>query len=373
MSFADNELLSEKSSRADILKNGHLSGQEDSYLEGYIQALVNAHYYEFDVIVVVKERVVCLYNLPKNELVANSIVSFVSDVPEVTSVKIMEGEPPPVIKQREEKESARVKGVWFPQSTLLYQPMIADPREVSYSVGYRLGDNVIGQKVIAISMGDHFPIFRWNQVGPWRGDLQIGIVAGIWSVFKMGKTGHNNEFSELVTTDYLVGIPLSYAFDKWAMQMRIYHVSSHLGDEFLVDNPGFERKNPSMEAIDFFTSYQVIDALRFYGGAGVVIHSDCGYHLKPLYGQIGGEVRLLGHKSFYHRLYGTPFLAVNLRFWQENSYGIDGTYQIGYEWSKLAGIGRKMRVFAEYHNGYSEGQFFKQRTSYVSFRLSYGF
>ena len=167
---------------------------------------------------------------------------------------------------------------------------------------------------------------------------------------------------------------MSYAFDKWAFRFRIYHVSSHLGDEFLVHNPGIVRVNPSMEAIDFFVSYQVNSAIRLYIGPGWVFHSDRTFPIKPpLYLEYGGEWRFLGHRSLYHRLYGTMFIAIYLRHWQVNHWRIDGTYMGGYELSKLQGVGRKMRLFVSYHHGYSEGQFFKDRTSYTSFGLSWGF
>ena len=113
---------------------------------------------------------------------------------------------------------------------------------------------------------------------------------------------------------------------------------------------------------------------RIYVGPGVVFHSDKTYPIKPpLYIEWGGEARFLGRKSFYHNLYGTAFFAFYFRNWQVNSWILDGTYMAGYEWSKLQGVGRKMRVFVNYHHGYSEGQFFKDRTSWTGFGLSWGF
>lgn len=370
----DGEIAAAPPTRTDSIPKEHLSQEEDAYLEGYIQALVNSHYYEFDVLVYVENGDVYLYNLPKNALIRNSIISFVKDVPEVKSVTPVEKFPEKKLEKIEKREvKPQIKGIWFPQQTVLFAPMVANPRETIYSAAYHIGDHIMGTKSIAVSLGDDFPIFRWRNVFPWRGDLQIDIQAGIWSVFKMG-VHYNGEISELINTDYLVGFPLSYAVDKWAFRLRVYHVSSHLGDEYLVHNPGVERVNPSMEAIDFFISYQVNSALRLYVGPGWVFHSDKTYPITPpLYVEWGGEVRLLGYKSFYHKLYGTAFLAIYIRNWQVNHWNLDGTYMAGYEWSKLQGVGRKMRLFVDYHRGYSEGQFFKDRTSYTGFGLSWGF
>jgi len=352
----------------------YISSEEDAYLEGYIQALVNSHYYEFDILVYVENGDVYLYNLPINALTRTSIINFVKDLPDVTSVTSVDKFPEKKMERIEQREvRPQVKGIWFPQQTVLYPPMIANPRATIYSAAYHIGDNVIGTKSIAVSLGDNFPIFRWRQVMRWKGDLQIDIQAGIWSVFKMG-VHHEGEVSELVNTDYFVGFPLSYAVNKWSFRLRPYHVSTHLGDEFLVHNPGVKRLNPSMEGIDFFVSYQVNSALRIYIGPGWVFHSDDTFPIKPpFYVEWGGEVRLLGYKSFYHNLYGTAFLAIYLRNWQVNGWNLDGTYMVGYEWSKLQGVGRKMRLFINYHRGYSEGQFFKMRTSWTGAGLSWGF
>ena len=60
----------------------------DPYFEGYIQALVDIHYAEYGVVVLVKDHTVWLANLPRNRLIANSIIAFVKDIPGVCSVEI---------------------------------------------------------------------------------------------------------------------------------------------------------------------------------------------------------------------------------------------------------------------------------------------
>ena len=180
--------------------------------------------------------------------------------------------------------------------------------------------------------------------------------------------------TELVNTDFYGGIPITYARNKWAFRLRGYHCSGHLGDEFLINHPGFVRVNPSLEAIDFFASYQVRDSVRIYVGPGWIVHSDPSFHWQPLYVEYGTEVRFLGTKFPSQRLYGTLYLALHFRNMQELDWNFDGTYRAGYEFSKLQGIGRKFRAYAEFHHGYSyEGQFAKLRDHYWEFNISYGF
>ncbi len=373
-------------SRSDNLPPESLEGASDTYFEGYIQALIDVHYYEFQVVVIVKDRDVWLSNLPKSKLIASSIISFVKDVPGVKSVKVLEEVPEKDVSKMEKYAlKPHVSGIWFPQSTELFQPIVANPRQVTYSAGYRIGDVVVGTRAIAVSFGDDFPIFRWLNVF-WRGDLQIGIEACVWSVFNIDKHGPNyNGGTELVNSDYYVGIPISYALNNWSFRFCIYHLSSHLGDEFLVNHPAYVtnvtnkpnkpvRLNPSFEAIDFYMSYQPNDIFRFVLGPGIFLHSDRQFPMKTFYINYGAEARFLGLKMYYHRLYGTFFAGVFFRSCQYLHWDYDGTYVLGYEWSKLQGIGRKIRVFIEGHNGFSlEGQFMKDRTSYLSISMSYGF
>jgi hypothetical protein len=362
-------------SRTDSLPVDLIDTNSDQYFEGYVQALVDMHYYEYRVIVFVKNHKVWLANLPKNKLTANSIVSFVKDIPGITEVVVLNGLPPEDVELREKYvQRPQLKGIWFPQMTVLFQPYLADPRQVGYTIGYRAGDHVIGVQTIGIALGDDFPIYRWLNVFG-HGDLQVGIEAGIWSVFNLKPHPDLAGGTELVNTDFYCGIPLTYALNQWSFRLRVFHISSHLGDEFLINHPGFDRVNPSIEVGDFAVSYQLTEAIRLYVQPGVIFHSDASFPEKPpLYIQYGTEARFLGCKFLKQKLFGTCFFAMHIRNMQFLHWNFDGTYRLGYEFSKLAGVGRKLRFYAGFHNGYSlEGQFQKERIHYFEFNLSYGF
>jgi hypothetical protein len=375
MNKKDNAQEIAKLSREDTFPKESITGMSDAYLEGYLQSLVDMHYYEYKVIVLVNDHKVWIANLPKNKLLANSITSFLKDVPGIDDVQVINGLAPKEMERREKYlNRPKVSGIWFPQNTELFQPLIANPRQAIYSAGYRGGDQVIGKNVAAVSLGDDFPIYRWLNVFKWKGDLQIGIEGGIWSVFNLDPHPNIISGTELVNTDFYVGFPITYAVNNWSYKLRYYHISSHLGDEFLENNPGYVRVNPSFEAIDLFASYQVNEAIRLYIGPGFVIRSDKSYKWKPFYLHYGAEFRFGGYKSLYQRLYGTWLFSVFFRTEQELHYNFDGTAIFGYEWSKLQGVGRKIRLFAEGHHGYSfEGQFSKDKTTYWAIKFAYGF
>ncbi|MDB2613610.1 DUF1207 domain-containing protein [Chlamydiales bacterium] len=264
-----------------------------------------------------------------------------------------------------------LRGVWLPEAPPLFLPLKADPRQLIASVGSRFHDDVFGTYVVDVSYFDTAPIYRWFNAFFSGDQLQLDLDGALWAIFQPMKPS-----SPLVNADYYGGISLNYSYKCWSFRLRGFHISSHIGDEFLIDHPDFDRKNPSAEYIDLIASYNVCDDLRFYAGAGYIPHSDPTFAVRSLYAQGGAELYLPWFRfiSFCNMLEGRPFFAMNFALWENNEWDLDQTYVIGYEVGKLYGLERKLRLYAEYHDGFScEGQFCKYRTSYVSLRVSYGF
>ncbi len=350
----------------------------DAYIEGYVQAMIDDQFHGTKVRVVVREHRVYLSDLPANRAIAKSIISMTEKMPGVKSVKgRVTSEAVQEIQESYAPKKPKIKGVWFPQNTVLFPPLIADPRAVVASLGYRWqwkqGSEYEGHQATIVSYGDEFPIYRWVNLGKIKAEVQIGIEGGAWAVFRMDKL-KGNHWAELVNTDYFLGIPLSWALDKWSFRFRLYHISTHLGDEFIESHPDFPRFNPSYEAIDLFTAWQITENLRLYVGLGRIMHDDNDFHLQPLYFEYGTELRFFNRIVNYNRLYGQFFVATNFKNQEARHWATNATYVLGYEWSKLRGAGRKCRIFGEYHAGFSaDGQFYFERLSYASLRFSYGF
>lgn len=266
----------------------------------------------------------------------------------------------------------RMCGLWMPELPPLFRPFIADPREVTYSAGWRFNDNkALTQNVIDVSYADSFPIYRWFYVWPWGGDMQVDIEGALWAVFDPC-----TESAPLMNADYYVGFPITYAIDYWQFRLRGFHISSHIGDEFLLNHPHFDRRNPSAEYVDFSVSHDFTDDIRLYGVVGYVIHQDESFKCHRFYSEAGLEMRLneFRYLNYCQSLYAVPFFAMHFRFRGDYKRHLDSTYVLGYEVGKLSGLHRRMRVYMEYHDGYSsEGQFFKFPTNYFSIRASYGF
>lgn len=260
---------------------------------------------------------------------------------------------------------------WMTEEPILMRPFIADPRQITYSAGWRFDDQALVKNVIPVSFADTFPIIRWHNVWPWCGCLEMTLEGGVWAVFDP-----LHDSSPLMNADYYVGVPITYAIDNWQFRLRGFHISSHIGDEFLLNHPHFRRLNPSAEYLDFFISHDVTDEIRVYAGLGYVVAQDESFHMKPFYVEGGAEVRVmdLGFSDPCGKIYGTPFFAFYMRHNGSQKKHIDMTYALGYEIGKTYGLERRMRVYMEYHDGYSlEGQHAKCPTNYFGLRLTYGF
>jgi hypothetical protein len=277
-----------------------------------------------------------------------------------------------------ESECQRAKacgkwGVWLPEECPLFLPFIADPRQVDYSIGWRVNDQVLASDIGAVSFGDTWPIYQWCGMWPGNGKMRLELEGCVWAVF-----AHRQASAPLINADYYAGLPLTYAFDCWSFRLRLYHISSHIGDEFLLNNlcRGFQRKNPSAESLDFFVSNELTPDIRVYGGVGVVLHQDDSFKGGRFYAEAGLELRPEAFRVYYpcSRIVAVPFYAMHFRYREDFKKHIDATYVLGYEWAKVYGLCRKFRVYLEYHDGYSvEGQFSRLATNYLSIRASYGF
>ncbi len=353
-------------------KRIHEPAAYTAYLQAYVQGILDAKFPESQVCVTVRNGDILLSSLPVDATKASQIVSYVQNFVTVRSVSQVQTTY--VKKDEGVKKEELIKrdtsgDVWLPQSTILYPTQLADPLRVCFSGGVRFGDDVAGHTSTPVTFGDQFPIYRWTDIsiGNKVGALQVDIEGTIFAIFNQSRAS-----SPLINADYYVAVPLTYAYDRWAHRMRVYHISSHLGDEYMKHHHHVKRLNKSFEAIDYFASYNLTPHIRLYGGVGVIAHSDSEMRLKPLYAQYGMEVRVGRHE--WKQVYGMPFLAMQFANYQDSQWDFNSNFAIGYEIGKLNNLGKKVRLSLEYHNGYcNDGQFSRMRSDYVQARISYGF
>ena len=55
------------------------------------------------------------------------------------------------------------------------------------------------------------------------------LVGNVYAQFDLNRPSY-----DLINADYLIGLPLTFRFDRFSGRARLYHQSSHLGDEFVL-------------------------------------------------------------------------------------------------------------------------------------------
>jgi hypothetical protein len=150
--------------------------------------------------------------------------------------------------------------------------------------------------------------------------------------------------------------------------VRLYHQSSHLGDEYLLRGEAIERENLSFESVDFLLS-QEIGPLRVYAGGERVFRREPDTVAAKLF-HGGGELRT-GRAGPLQMVGGVDLKTTERHDW---SPAISG--RVGLEWVRSGPSGhpgRLVTLMLEMYQGPSPyGQFFQDDISYVGVGLHFG-
>lgn len=252
----------------------------------------------------------------------------------------------------------------LPELNPFFPTMLAQPHMLGYSVGARSSDRIF-KSSIPISIGDQFSLFQFKSFH--YGHLYFGIEACVWAIFDA-----RPKSLSLINADYFVALPFTYINDRFSARLRLFHESSHLGDEFLLENQQIQRMNPSMEVIDLSLCYEPIDPLQLFFGYSRVIRSDDHFQVQPNSVYYGMNYFFDFASIRIFNLVAFPYFALYFNNDENKGWGLESSATLGYQWEKA--YGRKLRLYVMGHNGYSaEGQFATRKSRYVSVNLMYGY
>lgn len=233
----------------------------------------------------------------------------------------------------------------FPRRQL-FAPLLADPRWPQFSgsvTSHRRADENL---VFNGNVGDSFALFGGD-------DWQFGLQATVFTQFDM-KARHDDQ----MTDDFLFGLPYSWKRGRWTWMARLYHISTHTGDEFLLHHPGFNRVKISVEAVDLRGSYDAGRGVRLYGGPGY-LYRRYPIETKPLYAQAGAEYT----SPWAWRDVLRPVAALDLQKYQNYGWGATNvSARAGVQIEHLTQPSRRLLLLLEYYHGRDpNGQFWVNR------------
>ncbi|QDV85727.1 DUF1207 domain-containing protein [Planctomycetes bacterium TBK1r] len=164
---------------------------------------------------------------------------------------------------------------------------------------------------------------------------------------------------DVESMDYRFGTEITAAEGAWAMKFGYFHVSSHVGDEYLIRNPTFKRVNYVTESWIVGTSYQANDSLRLYGEMANAFRASGG--AKRYQFQTGIEYAPRAKVPAG----GAPFAAINWNFREAVDYDVSTTAQLGWLF-RGPDSNRTIRFGLQYGAGpTSQFSFFTRREEYL--------
>lgn len=254
------------------------------------------------------------------------------------------------------------EGEAFPVGDL-FRPLLADPKQPQFFVSFHNFEAVDTTSIRAsVGFGETFGLYRW--FGNTEGNgLQLSLEGALFAQFDM-----ESESADLLNADYTLGFPLTYKYGDNSLRFRVYHQSSHLGDELLLGANPPDRVNLSFEALELIYSREW-QAWRVYGGGEYLVHKEP-EDLLPVSAHWGIEYR--GSDPLLWN--GRPIVGVDMKSLEEHDWDIDTSIKVGLEFGHPNPGQRRLRVMAEWYKGFDpHGQFYANEVQYYGLGVSLGF
>lgn len=348
----------------------------DSYIAGYAAGVLKRDFKLDLPSLVVRDGVI---TVPVGDLTPEDrarVLRILSEIPGVAAVITLENTnrqtlaaasapDEPGTTELAPATSSPVLPTGFLPTGHLFKPLLADPRWAHFSAAYRnyIGENIDGNNNGAVSFGETIPFYRGN-FGQSGMQWETGLQAGVFSDFNLDARSN-----DLINTDFIASLYSSVRAGRLSAFGRVFHQSSHLGDEFLLRTT-LERVNLSYEGADLRLSYELPYGIRVYGGGGGIFHKQPST-LKPWLIQYGIEFRSPWRIEFAAM---RPILAVDIKNHQQNNWNADVSARAGFQFDNFSAFGRKLQFLGEYFHGNSPtGQFYRERVEYIGIGAHYHF
>lgn len=257
-----------------------------------------------------------------------------------------------------EGDSVEYQSQILPQG-LIYRAYLAGEKESRFRSVMNNESN-LGWKW-DISLGGHVGLYRYGTTGNARPEgFQVDIEgAGLLRL-------DPEEERDVDSVDFRFGIPVTWGTETYQVKLAYYHLSSHLADEFLIKHPNYPRLNYSRDVFVLGQSYYINPDLRLYGEVGYALYSDISLQWEFQFGIDYSPGNATGWR-------GAPFAATNAHLRQENNYGGNMVFQVGWAWRRSPSSGL-FRIGGQYFNGKSEQfSFYNNFESKVGFGIWYDY
>lgn len=222
---------------------------------------------------------------------------------------------------------------------LLYRTYLAGEKEPRMQF-LSLYDTKSKRKVWDAVLGGRVGILRKSDTCNPNGDaFQLDLEGAVFA-----RVLPDEESTMLEGSDYRVGLYGTWRRDRLSYRAGYYHISSHVGDEFLIANPAFNRINYVRDSLLAGISYDLSAITRVYGEVGYALGVEGG--AEPFELQLGTEYTPKAQTTAT----GAPFFAVNGHWREEFGLSTGVNVVSGWGWQGVE-TKRRLRLGLNYYNG----------------------
>jgi hypothetical protein len=240
----------------------------------------------------------------------------------------------------------------------VFCPLVADPKATRSFASYQRGNEAdLAANIATVGIADQFPFFR-AFAGRAGNGIQLAISGAVLAQFDATSPSY-----DLINADYLIGLPLTFRAGPLSGRARVYHQSSHLGDEFLLRPNPPQRENLSFESAEALLSIDIF-ALRVYGGGEMFVRRDP-IDLPDRLWHGGAELRPRRAVNFGTLATARFVAAADVKLVSDSATRTGVSVRTGFEFGRPneSEVGsRRWSLLAEYYDGPSPyGQFHRQQ------------
>jgi hypothetical protein len=246
---------------------------------------------------------------------------------------------------------------------LIYKAYLAGPKESRFAAKIVHEDGLTGSSDILwdATLGTRVGLLRWGTIGP--------INPRGFQIDAEGSAQVRLDIPEEVdvrSVDFRAGILGTFSNGAHRTKFGYYHLSSHLGDEFLIKNFGFTRLNYARDVLILGHAYYLSNDVRVYGEAAWAFYSEISGEWEFQYGAEWAPFMPTG-------IHGAPFAAANVLHREEVNFSGTFTFQAGWAW-RADNTERLLRAGVQYLNGPSpQYSFAFMHEQQIGFGLWYDF
>jgi hypothetical protein len=244
-------------------------------------------------------------------------------------------------------------------SSLIYHSYLAGPKEPRMASQWVYEKN--GDEFWDAELGGRVGILRYGTDDPqhpqgWELDIEGACFPRL----------NMREAENLQSCDYRFGTPFSYGYGNYQMKFGYFHICSHLGDQFILSDPGYERVQYVRNALVWGHSYNWTPDLRIYGEASWAFEYSGAAKAWEI--QFGIEYSPAGPTGWCPK----PFVAVNTDLHQEDNFGGNLVFETGLQWRGEAN--HLFRLGVQYFTGKSDqDEFYDEYEEKFGLALWYDF